>query len=60
LAQGDEFSQIITPITRQRPSEILHLLQNDFCNTIRREADIRQCAKGIALRNTSSTPQRIK
>jgi len=34
LAQGDEFSQIITPITRQRPSEILHLLQNDFCNTI--------------------------
>ena len=40
MAQGDEFSQIITPITRQRPSEILHLLQNDFCNTIGVEADI--------------------
>ena len=34
LAQGDEVPQIITLITRQRPSEILHLLQNDFCNTI--------------------------
>jgi hypothetical protein len=34
LAQGDEVSQIITPKTRQWPSEILHLLQNDFCNTI--------------------------
>ena len=34
LAQGDEVPQIITRITRQRPSEILHLLQNDFCNTI--------------------------
>jgi len=40
LAQGDEVSQIITPITRQRPSENLHLLQNDFCNTIEVEADI--------------------
>jgi len=34
LAQGDEVPQIITRITRQRPSEILHLLKNDFCNTI--------------------------
>ena len=34
LAQGDEVRQIITRITRQRPSEILHILQNDFCNTI--------------------------
>src|ERR1700678_4807742 len=34
LAQGDEVPQIITPITRQRPSEILHLLQNDFCNNL--------------------------
>ena len=42
LAQGDEFSQIITPITRQRPSEILHLLQNDFCNTIAPKADIQR------------------
>jgi len=32
FGQGDEVPQIITPITRQRPSEILHLLQNDFCN----------------------------
>jgi hypothetical protein len=34
LAQGDEVPQIITRITRQWPSEILHLLRNDFCNTI--------------------------
>jgi len=34
LAQGDEVPQIITRITRQLPSEILYLLQNDFCNTI--------------------------
>ena len=34
LAQGDEVPQIITRIARQRPAEILHLLQNDFCNTI--------------------------
>ena len=40
LAQGDEVPQIITRITRQRPSEILHLLQNDFCNTIGPKADV--------------------
>jgi hypothetical protein len=42
LAQGDEVRQIITRITRQRPSEILHILQNDFCNTIPRIADMRR------------------
>jgi hypothetical protein len=41
LAQGDEVRQIITRITRQRPSEILHILQNDFCNTIPLKADSR-------------------
>src|SRR5579863_176528 len=40
LAQGDEVPQIITRITRQRPSEILHLLQNDFCNTIERKPEM--------------------
>jgi hypothetical protein len=40
LAQGDEVRQIITRITRQRPSEILHILQNDFCNTILSKADV--------------------
>jgi hypothetical protein len=40
LAQGDEVPQIITRITRQQPSEILHLLQNDFCDTIDHTTDI--------------------
>jgi hypothetical protein len=31
-----------------------------FLSVVRREADFRQCAKGIALRNTPSMPQRIK
>jgi hypothetical protein len=38
LAQGDEVPQITTRITRQRPSIILHLLQNDFCNNIGQKA----------------------
>jgi hypothetical protein len=31
-----------------------------FMSVVGREADIRQRAKGIALGNTPSTPQRIK
>ena len=49
LAQGDEVSQIITPITRQRPSEILHLLQNDFCNTIQAKADVERGGNELLL-----------
>ena len=50
LAQGDEVPQIITRITRQRPSEILHLLQNDFCNTI---GTFRTC-RDVRLESASS------
>src|ERR1700722_16791556 len=50
LAQGDEVPQIITPITRQRPSEILHLLQNDFCNSIDPKRTFPVDARQISMR----------